>query len=63
MNTKPPTPAPTERVTPAAAARAPYTPPRVQDLGPWQAVTLAYSVPGGPGGVLNPGASTDSGPF
>lgn len=63
MKTTPHTPAPAERATPAAAARAPYTPPRVQDLGPWQAVTLAYSVPGGPGGLLNPGGSADSGPF
>ncbi|GAA5532717.1 hypothetical protein [Deinococcus aluminii] len=40
-----------------AAPRTPYTPPRVQDLGPWQAVTLSYSVPIGPGGFLNPGRS------
>ncbi len=26
-----------------------YTPPRVQDLGRWQAVTLIYSLPIGPG--------------
>ncbi|KEF33186.1 hypothetical protein RDMS_13730 [Deinococcus sp. RL] len=62
MQTPPTPPAPSERATPAAA-RAPYLPPRVQDLGPWQAVTLAYSVPGGPGGLLNPGGSANSGPF
>ncbi|SMB91846.1 hypothetical protein [Deinococcus hopiensis] len=30
--------------------RSPYTPPRVAVLGPWQAVTLLYTVPIAPGG-------------
>lgn len=32
----------------------PYTPPRLERLGPWQAVTLLYTVPIGPGGRLLP---------
>ncbi|GAA5511968.1 hypothetical protein Dcar01_00682 [Deinococcus carri] len=43
-----------------APLRAPYTPPRVQDLGAWEAVTLAYSLPIGPGGYLRPGQFDDS---
>ncbi|WP_221090849.1 hypothetical protein [Deinococcus aquaedulcis] len=38
---------------PLLAAPPPYTPPELQLLGPWQALTLVISVPVLPGG-LNP---------
>ena len=37
-------------VCPGAACRRPYTPPRLERLGAWRALTLQQSVPIGPGG-------------
>lgn len=39
--------------TPAQPVPA-YEAPRVTDLGAWQALTLIYSVPINPAGILNP---------
>jgi hypothetical protein len=42
-----------------AAERLPYTPPALERLGEWSALTLQQSVPIGPGGFLfDPEAST-----
>lgn len=38
-----------------SAVRPAYQPPRVQDLGAWQVVTLLGSVPFNPGSVYGPG--------
>ena len=38
---------------PVLAQPAAYQPPRVQDLGAWQAVTLINSVPINPGKLFN----------
>ena len=35
-----------------ASVRAPFTPPRLEALGPWRALTLQQSIPIGPGGSL-----------
>jgi hypothetical protein len=34
---------------PEQPARAPYTPPRLERLGEWSALTLQQSIPIGPG--------------
>ncbi|GAA5447183.1 hypothetical protein Ddep01_00931 [Deinococcus depolymerans] len=47
-----PDPAPARSApSPAATSRPPYVPPHLTALGPWKAVTLAISVPIGPGGL------------
>lgn len=43
-----------QATSPQVLARSLYVPPRVQLLGPWEAVTLLYTVPIGPGGRLLP---------
>ncbi|UQN09408.1 hypothetical protein [Deinococcus sp. QL22] len=52
-------PAPTSTLQPSCPLALPYQPPHVQDLGPWQVVTLVQSVGLGPGGLSLPGLNPD----
>jgi hypothetical protein len=51
MSDQPRTPASPEDAAPAAE-RLPYTPPTLERLGEWSALTLQQSIPIGPGGFL-----------
>lgn len=46
-------PTPAHQPTPAQRVKRPYCAPQLTSLGTWHALTLAVSVPVGPGGHLN----------
>lgn len=45
---------PTASVAPSTSTSPAYEPPRLQPLGSWEVITLAQSVPIGPGALLQP---------
>jgi hypothetical protein len=58
MSDQPHTPAAPDSAAPSAE-RLPYTPPVLERLGEWSALTLQQSIPIGPGGFLtDPESST-----
>jgi hypothetical protein len=59
MNDQPHTPAPPAAGADSPAERLPYTPPTLERLGEWSALTLQQSIPIGPGGFrFDPDSST-----